>query len=305
MPLQPGEVKTEHIASAAVTTPKIANNSITGEKIATAQITVDKLSSGAVTAPKIATGAVTADKLPDGVVTTAKLQKGAVTGPKIGDLQVNTSKLRDKAVTTPKIADGAVTLAKLSFTPPAIARPIAPPLTSVELGTNSVETAKIKDGAVTPAKLSFVPTARPLVPPVTTAEIGDGQVTPAKLSFTPTAVGLYVPRDCGGIDFDNDAFPVTEDWAIDGLDLSAIVPAGAKAVHLYIWVRSTTLAGDALIIRSNATTKAMNRATVVVPVAGQFAYIDAIINIDADRMLDYLKYSGLEYVRVNVLGWII
>jgi hypothetical protein len=70
-------------------------------------------------------------------------------------------------------------------------------------------------------------------------------------------------------------------------------------------VRSTTLAGDALIIRSNGTTKSMNRATVVVPVAGQFAYIDAIINVDADRMLDYLKYSGLEYVRVNVLGWFI
>ena len=60
MALNPGEVKTENIANAAVTTPKIANNSITGEKIGTAQVTVDKLSSGAVTTPKIATGAVTA-----------------------------------------------------------------------------------------------------------------------------------------------------------------------------------------------------------------------------------------------------
>jgi hypothetical protein len=58
-------------------------------------------------------------------------------------------------------------------------------------------------------------------------------------------------------------------------------------------------------MRSNGTTKSMNRATLHISDTGEFAYIDGIIKVDADRMLDYLKHGGLEYVRVNVLGWFV
>ena len=73
---------------------------------------------------------------------------------------------------TEKIANGAITQAKLSFTPPSVARPITPPVTTDE----------IANAAITPAKLSFSVPSRPLVPPVATAEIADSAVTTAKIA---------------------------------------------------------------------------------------------------------------------------
>ncbi|MBI4834073.1 MAG: hypothetical protein HY811_04540 [Planctomycetes bacterium] len=279
MALNPGEVKTENIASEAVTTPKIGELQVTSSKLQDGSVKTEKLATGAVTGSKLADNAVTGSKLRDGAVKSEKIAAGAITTSKIGELQVTGSRIQDKAITTEKIAgsaittekiaNGSVTPAKLSFTPPAVARPLVPPLVAAELGTNcveedkiapnavtvtkiadnAIETAKIKNQAVTGAKVKDydigytqiasnsinrekiingeVTSDKLAVNSVETDKIKDGAVTPAKLSFTPGGAqivnfgqNLPVYQNAGSDDF--------------GLqvDLSALVPDGAKAVFI-------------------------------------------------------------------------
>ncbi|MBI4834814.1 MAG: hypothetical protein HY811_08365 [Planctomycetes bacterium] len=230
MALNPGEVKTEHISTGAVTTPKIGELQVTSSKLQDGSVKTEKIATGAVTGSKIADGTVYGSKLRDGAVKAEKIAAGAVTTAKIGELQVTGSRLQDKAVTTEKIATGAVTTvkiangsvtpAKLSFTPPSVARPLVPPLVAAELGTNCVEEDKIAAGAVISSKLA--------VNSVETDKIKDGAVTPAKLSFTP-AGGSQI------VDFSQN-LPVYQNAGSDDfglqVDLSALVPDGAKAIFV-------------------------------------------------------------------------
>jgi uncharacterized membrane protein len=71
------------------------------------------LANGAVTTNKLATDSVITDKILDGNVTTPKLATDSVITDKILDGNVTTPKLATDAVITDKILDGAVTAAKI------------------------------------------------------------------------------------------------------------------------------------------------------------------------------------------------
>ena len=182
MSLNPGEVKTEHIAPGAVTSTKIADEAITSAKlregavksghIASRAVSSSELQDKSVTASKIADGAIVTQKLAGGAVTTAKIGESQITNSRIADRAVTSEKLASNAVTAEKIANASITPAKLSFTPPSVARPITPPIATAEIG----------DAQVTPAKLSFTPTTRPLTPPIEEAEIGTYAVTYMKIA---------------------------------------------------------------------------------------------------------------------------
>ncbi|MFA5795039.1 MAG: hypothetical protein WC980_08265, partial [Candidatus Brocadiia bacterium] len=118
---------------------------------------------------------VTSAKLQDGAVATEKLAGSAVTGPKIASGAVGSSQLASNAVTTEKIANGAITQAKLSFTPPSIARPITPGVAMDEIADGSVSAPKIVSGSITAAKLATdsVETAKIKAQAVTGAKIKD------------------------------------------------------------------------------------------------------------------------------------
>ena len=188
MPLQPNEVKTEHISTGAVTTPKIGDEQVTSAKIKDGAVTTEKLATGAVTTSKLAENAVTGSKIRDGVIRAGKIAPGAITTAKIGELQVTGSRIADRAITEEKIANSAVTGAKiangsisqtkLSFTPPSVARPITPRIATDEIGDAQVTTDKIADAAVTVAELadSAVETAKLKDKAVTGAKIKDYDV---------------------------------------------------------------------------------------------------------------------------------
>ncbi len=123
-------INTNKLLDGAVTTAKIANNSITMSKLSIIQAGGDL--SGTFPNPSIASNAINTSKLLDGAVTTAKIADRSITlskfsiipaggdltgiypNPIIGNGVVFTSKLADSAVTTPKIKDGSITLAKLA-----------------------------------------------------------------------------------------------------------------------------------------------------------------------------------------------
>ena len=128
-----GTISASSIADGAVTSAKLATNSVTSTKI------VD----GDVTTSKIAAGAISSEKLGDSAVATAKIANGAVTNSKLADNSVTTAKIAATAVTEVKIEDGAVTTAKIAATA----------ITEVKLEDGAVTTNKIGDNAATTGKI--------------------------------------------------------------------------------------------------------------------------------------------------------
>lgn len=147
-------------------------------------------------------------------------------------------------------------------------------ITAAMLKTDAVETLKIKDLNVTKGK----------------AELGFGR---------------YVPRDVAAVDFLVGDFTVDGAWHADGLDLSSIVTAGAIAVHLELALADGT-AGLKGEIRGNATTKVQNTLNNRTQVSGLTTpYMQGIVNIDSNRLLDYFFDTGMDTIVLKVLGWFI
>jgi len=305
MALSPGEVKTEHISTGAVTTPKIADEAVVAVKIKDGAVKTEKIATGAVTGSKIGEGQVYGSKLRDGAVRSEKIASGAVTTAKIGELSVTTSRLQDKSVTTDKlasgavstekIAQGAVTPAKLSFVPPSIARPITPPITSVELGVGSVESDKIAAGVITASKLA--------TDSVETTKIKDGAVTPAKLSFVPTA---FVPRTAAAPDKTLGDFIIDGGWHTDALDLSSIIPVGAKAVVIDLTIMTYPNVGAALLVATDINVYPDNRAQIMSVFSGKRTEGHFILPCEPDRLFDYAGTPVIDQtLNLTVIGWFI
>jgi hypothetical protein len=143
------------ISAGAVSTSKLADNSITSQKIIDGTIQrVDVASNfkapyadtsdfakGAPPAGNAGgelTGSYPNPLIGANVVTSAKLADNAVSSSKIGDLQVINSKLGSASVSTVKLADSAVTSPKLG----------TGSVSSAHLQDNSVNSAKIVDGSI-------------------------------------------------------------------------------------------------------------------------------------------------------------
>jgi hypothetical protein len=97
------------IASAAVTTGKLADLSVEREKLALDAVATDQLADDAVTGPKIADGAVTTTKIAATAVGAGQIANGAVINAKIADGAVTTAKIGVGAVTAAQLASNAVT----------------------------------------------------------------------------------------------------------------------------------------------------------------------------------------------------
>lgn len=145
------EVETSDIKDAAVTGPKIAENTIPESKLSFSpstrpltpgvdtveiqnlKVTAGKLAADAVETAKVKDGNITAAKLAGDAVETAKIKDANVTGPKIATSSIDNTHIKADAVRGTEIQDGAVGVNKL--------------------GTDAVETVKIKNANVTLPKL--------------------------------------------------------------------------------------------------------------------------------------------------------
>ena len=131
-----GEVKTDDLGAAAVTSVKIAEGAVNSAKVVDGGIGVADIAAGAVDGSKVADGAVTGSKLADGAVTSAKVLDGG-----IGNVDVGAD-----AIDGSKVADGSLTVADLR------GASVAGALLDVKKG--GVKTGRCKDFVVAAAGAS-------------------------------------------------------------------------------------------------------------------------------------------------------
>ncbi len=122
--LADSSITTAKIGGGAITTAKLADNSVTTAQIVDGTIITADLANNAVTTAKIADNSINSAKIADGTIITADLANNAVTTAKIADNSVNSAKIADgtivtadlanNAVTNPKIANGAIDYNKLA-----------------------------------------------------------------------------------------------------------------------------------------------------------------------------------------------
>ncbi|MBA7611862.1 hypothetical protein ES703_19093 [subsurface metagenome] len=113
---------------------------------------------------------------------------------------------------------------------------------------------------------------------------------------------VYIDRgDPAAVDY-TDA-TLTRNAAWHELDLSAIVPAGAKAVSLNLKFRSNLVSLEGWFRKNgNANTAAI--AGVETAVAGVNVYGDLTVALDSDRKINYLfGAGGLDVISLTIKGW--
>ena len=102
---------------------------------------------------------------------------------------------------------------------------------------------------------------------------------------------------------DFSAFTMIADDAWHELDLSAIVPAGAKGVLMFVDVGNAN-AGKHARFRPHGNVNEFNVSSLVTQVGGLFYECDRVCLIDADRHIDYYFSAGAWIVRfMTIKGW--
>lgn len=96
------------IQPSAVTTTKLADNSVTAAKIVSNAINTNHIADNSVTSSKIAANAVTTTQIADNAVTTTKVAANAINTTHIADNSVTNTKIADNAITSTKIATGTL-----------------------------------------------------------------------------------------------------------------------------------------------------------------------------------------------------
>lgn len=98
----------------------------------------------------------------------------------------------------------------------------------------------------------------------------------------------------------------TGDFDIDGsshtLDLSGIIPVGAKTVLIRVGMSANTININ-LSMSKAGNTNFRNNNVMYSQVANQFMQQDVILAVDADRKIKYTATIGITTIEMTVGGW--
>lgn len=118
-----------------------------------------------------------------------------------------------------------------------------------------------------------------------------------------TVAGQYIDRgDPSTGDYVVGNFTSDNTWR--NLDLSSIVPVGAKAVLLRITIQGD-VAGKALQFRKNGNSNTSNSVIARTIVANGTITYDFTVACDSGRVVEYLGSDGITWSKQNVTvgGW--
>ena len=107
-------IATANIIDDAITTAKINADAITGAEIADNAINSEHYTDGSIDTAHIASAQVTSDKIATNAVTTAKINADAVTSAKIADDAIDSEHYTDGSIDTAHIAADQITNAKIA-----------------------------------------------------------------------------------------------------------------------------------------------------------------------------------------------
>lgn len=117
----------------------------------------------------------------------------------------------------------------------------------------------------------------------------------------------YVDRGNTSVsDFDEGDSPTTDAWA--DLDLGPnglnIVPAGAKAVALFLRLKDNAHSQHLLVRKKGSTSEAPgNVGGVITQTSNVPVYNNCIIGCDSNGVIEYYLRSGTDEVDITVTGW--
>jgi hypothetical protein len=112
--LPDGVIDTDELATQAVTSAKLRDDSVTAAKLALNSVDSGSIADASIRADDIAINAITVPKILDGAVTSSKLSNNAVTAAKLATDAVNSDAIIDASIATIDIANDAVTSAKIA-----------------------------------------------------------------------------------------------------------------------------------------------------------------------------------------------
>ena len=180
--LMSGSAITEvQIEDDAITSPKIAANTIVAGNIQAGTITGDRIAGNTIQAANIAAGTITGDEIAAGTIVAGNIGADQITSALIASDQILASHIAAGQVDTGELAAGAVTTTKLD----ALA------VTAAKISAGAIEAGKIAAGAINASSLfvsGVVDSAQLATGAVTSNKIGTGAIN----SGTMIANGVIV-----------------------------------------------------------------------------------------------------------------
>ena len=149
-----GIVGTTTLADGSVTTAKLADDAVTVAKMAINSIDSDQYVDGSIDTAHIASAQVTSDKIATSAVTTAKLNADAITGAKIADDQIDSEHYVDGSIDTAHIADSQITVAKMAANSVDSDQYVDGSIDTAHIADSQITSAKITNGTIVNADVN-------------------------------------------------------------------------------------------------------------------------------------------------------
>lgn len=142
----------ENIADSSITGAKLAQQTITQDKIANYAIGSNQLNDNAVIARTIANEAIDTRHYKDNSINNNKLAQGSIYGSVIKDNGISSNHMNDNAIVTRAIANGAITQDKLADNSVGNNAIIKKSIESTHLSEGCVTNLAISDNAISTSK---------------------------------------------------------------------------------------------------------------------------------------------------------
>ena len=149
-----GIVGTTTLADGSVTTAKLADDAVTVAKMAINSIDSDQYVDGSIDTAHIASAQVTSDKIATSAVTTAKLNADAITNAKIADDQIDSEHYVDGSIDTAHIADSQITVAKMAANSVDSDQYVDGSIDTAHIADSQITSAKITNGTIVDADVN-------------------------------------------------------------------------------------------------------------------------------------------------------
>ena len=149
-----GIVGTTTLADGSVTTAKLADDAVTVAKMAINSIDSDQYVDGSIDTAHIASAQVTSDKIATSAVTTAKLNADAITSAKIADDQIDSEHYVDGSIDTAHIANSQITVAKMAANSVDSDQYVDGSIDTAHIADSQITSAKITNGTIVNADVN-------------------------------------------------------------------------------------------------------------------------------------------------------